>query len=139
MLVSADQSQFELVNRQFGACLLVPSFFDDFYEDFFNRSQEIRQLFSKTDMAAQKKLLHDGLLYLLMYASGKSTMAKTHLDRLGKTHSRSGLGIKPVMYSTWIESLIKTVERHHEEFKPSDAQAWREVLKLGTDRISSAY
>lgn len=135
---AADLAAFEVVNMQFGGCALNPKFFEDFYQDFTSQSAEIRAKFAGTDMKAQKDALRNGLTFLIMFATGKH-IAIDKLDRLGKTHARTGYNIRPEMYPLWINALIRTVARHTHEFDTASDKAWRHVLQLGVNRITSWY
>lgn len=134
----ADLEAYEIVKRQFGICCSHSEFLDDFYRDFTSKSPDIQKAFANTDMRAQKEALKSGLTFLIMYASG-NTFAANKLDRLGQTHSRNGYNIRPQLYSIWIDSLLRTVQKHITGFDQVAEQAWRRVLQLGVKRIQSAY
>ena len=134
----ADLEAHAIVKRQFGESTSNPSFFDDFYREFTHQSPEIAAAFAKTDMKSQKEALRSGLSFLIMYASGNS-FAVDKLDRLGKTHCRTGYNIKPTLYPIWINSLVRTVKKHVVGFDRTSEAAWRHVLQLGVNRIQSSY
>ena len=134
----SDLTAHEIVKRQFGMCCTQQDFFDDFYRDFTRQSPEILAAFAHTDMQQQKGVLQSGLTFLIMFASG-STYAGNKLDRLGQTHSRTGYNIRPQLYPLWVNSLVRTVQKHVVGFDRDAEQAWRRVLELGVNRIRSAY
>lgn len=135
----ADPANNAIVKKQFAHCVTKPTFFDDFYAEFTGRSPEIRQMFAKTDMSAQKAALRSGLSFLIMFAEGNSAFAAAKLDRLGQSHRRTQLNVRPELYPLWLQSLIKTVERHLPDFDESSRKAWKEILQLGVDRMVSHY
>ena len=67
-------------------------FFDSFYQYFLASSPEIRDKFAHTNMPAQKQLLRQGILNLVMHARG---LPDTKLRALGESHSRQRLDIDP--------------------------------------------
>ena len=134
----ADFTAIKIVKKQFGETSIRPTFFDDFYADFTRQSPEIAAAFAKTDMKAQKEALRSGLSFLLMFAEG-NTFASRKLDGIGKSHSRTGLAIRPQLYPLWVGSLIRTVKKHQENFDATSEAAWKRVLQVGVDRITSWY
>ncbi len=136
--VALPRELFEPVNKQFGECLLSKTFLDDFYAEFTGRSAEVRAMFANTDMTAQKDALRGGLTFLMLYANANA-FAADKLDRLGKTHARTGYNILPDMYPLWVDSLVKTVRKHSPGFTSEDESRWRKVLLHGIERIKSHY
>ena len=59
-----------LVMQSYGRCCASPDFFDSFYRHFLASSPLIREKFVDTDMSAQKQLLRQGILNLVMHARG---------------------------------------------------------------------
>jgi hemoglobin-like flavoprotein len=135
---TADLEAHDIVKKQFGEGSANLSFFDDFYREFTRQSPEIAAAFAKTDMKSQKEALRSGLAFLIMYSAGNS-FANDKLDRLGKTHCRTGYNIQPKLYPLWIESLVRTVKKHVPNFDRASETAWRHVLQLGVNRIQSWY
>jgi hemoglobin-like flavoprotein len=126
----------DLVMQSYGRCCASSSFFDDFYQHFLGSSSEIREKFTHTDMPAQKQLLRQGILNLVMYARG---MPDTKLRALGETHSRNGFNIRPELYQLWVEALLKTIGEHDKLCDGTVREAWREVLNKGVDVIKAGY
>ncbi|NWO05770.1 MAG: globin [Alteromonadaceae bacterium] len=126
----------DLVFQSYGRCCRNDEFFADFYDYFMASSDEIRKRFINTDMAAQRHLLRNGVMQLMLVARG---MSDRELRELGESHNRHNYNISPEWYSLWEQSLLKTVRDHDPEWSPQLHQAWREVLKPGIDLIRSAY
>ncbi|BBP81272.1 hemoglobin-like flavoprotein [Pseudomonas alcaligenes] len=124
------------VMQSYGRCCANPDFFDAFYRRFLDSSPQIRAKFTETDMPAQKALLRQGILNLVMFARG---MPDTKLRALGATHSREGFDIRPEMYDLWVESLLLTIAEHDKEHSTEVRSAWREVLNKGIEVIKSFY
>lgn len=126
----------DLVFQSYGRCCNRDAFFVDFYDFFMASSNIIRERFVKTDMAAQRHLLRNGIMQLILHARG---MSDRKLKALGESHSRSHYDIKPEWYSLWLDSLLKTVRLHDPKYSPELDAAWREVLTPGIDLIRGAY
>jgi len=126
----------DLVMQSYGRCCASPTFFDDFYRHFLASSPEVRDKFAHTDMPAQKLLLRQGILNLVMYARG---MSDSKLRALGESHSRARLDIRPELYDLWLEALLLTISSHDPKFEPRVREAWREVLNKGIAVIKGAY
>ncbi|MDP1799110.1 MAG: globin [Planctomycetaceae bacterium] len=134
-----DPSHYALVKDEFGRCLIKPTFFEDFYKEFIGKSSEIGRMFANTEMSSQKEALRAGLTFLIMYAEGKSPFATEKLDKLGASHKRTRLNVRPDMYPLWIQSLIATVRKHVPTFNETSLKAWQTVLQNGVNRIVSHY
>lgn len=126
----------DLVFQSYGRCCRKDDFFVDFYDFFMASSEAIRARFANTDMPAQRHLLRNGVMQIILVARG---MSDRKLRDLGESHSRKRMDIKPEWYALWEEALLKTVRAHDPEWTPELQQAWREVLKPGIDLIRGAY
>ena len=124
------------VMQSYGRCCANPAFFDSFYRHFLDSSPEIRAKFANTDMPAQKQLLRQGILNLVMHARG---MPDTKLRALGESHSRQHLDIRPELYDLWLDALLLTISEHDKECDADVRQAWREVLNKGIAVIKAGY
>ena len=100
------------VFQSYGRCCRKDDFFVDFYDFFMSSSDAIRNRFVDTDMAAQRHLLRNGVLQIIMVARG---MSDRKLRDLGESHSRSNYNIKPEWYDLWEQSLLKTLRAHDPE------------------------
>jgi hemoglobin-like flavoprotein len=136
---SITAADYALVKEQYGKCILCPTFFDDFYKVFTSKSPEINRLFANTEMSEQKHALRAGLTFLIMFAEGQAAFAADKLDKIGSTHKKTKLNIRPDMYPMWIQSLVATVKKHVPEFNDVALKAWTAVLQHGVNRIVSHY
>ena len=126
----------DLVMQSYGRCCASSGFFDSFYQYFLASSPEIREKFAHTNMPAQKQLLRQGILNLVMHARG---MPDTKLRALGESHSRERLDIRPELYDLWLDALLLTIGEHDKECDADVRQAWREVLNKGIAVIKAGY
>ncbi|NWO07239.1 MAG: globin [Alteromonadaceae bacterium] len=126
----------DLVFQSYGRCCGSETFFVDFYDHFMSSSDAIKNRFVNTDMAAQRHLLRNGIMQLILTARG---MPDRKLRALGESHNRENYNIKPEWYDFWLEALMKTVRVHDSEYTPELDKAWREVLSPGIDLIRGAY
>ncbi|TRX74256.1 globin [Pseudomonas mangiferae] len=124
------------VMQSYGRCCASTDFFDDFYRHFLASSPQVREKFLNTDMKAQKQLLRQGILNLVMYARG---MPDTKLRALGCSHARGALDIRPELYDLWLDALVQTISEHDKQFDTETRVAWREVLAKGINIIKSHY
>lgn len=129
-------SSANLVMQSFGRCCASATFFDSFYDTFLASSPLIREKFINTDMAAQKLLLRQGILNLVMHARG---MPDTKLRALGESHSRGSMNIRPEMYDLWVDALLSTISGHDKDSNAEVLQAWREILNKGIAVIKAGY
>lgn len=126
----------DLVMQSYGRCCASNGFFDSFYQYFLASSPQIRDRFANTDMPAQKQLLRQGILNLVMYARG---MPDTKLRALGATHARDGFNIRPELYDLWLDALLQAIGEHDKSCDADTRQAWREVLNKGISVIKAQY
>ncbi|MFL1466845.1 globin [Marinobacter sp. DUT-3] len=126
----------DLVFQSYGRCCKDEQFFVDFYDHFMGSSDAIRNRFVNTDMAAQRHLLRNGIMQLILVARG---MSDRKLRDLGESHSRHHYDISPEWYDLWLEALLRTVRMHDPEYTPELREAWEQVLKPGIEIIRGAY
>lgn len=126
----------DLVFQSYGRCCNSDQFFVDFYDHFMSSSDAIKKRFVNTDMPAQRHLLRNGVMQLILTARG---MPDRKLRALGESHNRNHYNINPEWYSLWLDALMKTVRLHDPEYTPALDRAWRGVLTPGIDLIRGAY
>ncbi|KXS53730.1 MAG: globin [Pseudomonadota bacterium] len=126
----------DLVFQSYGRCCRNDAFFIDFYDYFMSSSEVIKNRFINTDMAAQRHLLRNGIMQLILHARG---MSDRKLRALGESHNRNHYDIKPEWYDLWLSSLLKTVRKHDPEHTQTLESAWVEVLTPGIQLIKGAY
>jgi hypothetical protein len=95
-------------------------------------------MFEKTDMARQRRLLSEGVNWLILAARGRG-YAVSQVEKLGKLHGREGLRVSPGLYELWIDSLLKAVAKHDPNFNPTLESAWRAVLDVGISMMMKQY
>ena len=126
------------VQASFGRCGLNPDFLDAFYKNFLATSPEISTLFKNTDFKKQKKMLQMSLNMLLTYSMGTGVV-DGYMQQLSEKHSRRELNIDPRHYSSWLNSLMKTVKQYDAKFTPELEQAWRASLNKGIELMRAKY
>lgn len=122
--------------QSYGRCCASAAFFDDFYRTFLASSPEVRAKFERTDMPAQKLLLRQGILNLVLYARG---LPPTKLQALAASHSRDKLNIEPHLYDYWLDALLATIATHDAAFDKEIDDAWRGILRKGIEVIQAGY
>lgn len=126
----------DIVMLSYGRCCASDGFFDTFYEHFLASSLEVHDKFANTNMAAQKLLLRQGILNVVLYARG---MPDTKLRALGCSHSRKAMDIRPELYNLWFKALAKTIEEHDKQVTAEIIAAWREVINKSVAVIVAEY
>jgi hemoglobin-like flavoprotein len=121
-------------------CLANTDFLHDFYELFMASSPEVRAKFKNTDFPRQARVLADSL-YLMSVASESKgdAIAWKELDRLAVAHSRKGLDVRPELYESWLECLLKAASEYDPEFSPAMEGAWRRALGPGIEHLRAGY
>src|SRR5215470_3431238 len=130
--MSMNDQQLALFRSSVNRCLADEEFLEDFYDHFIASSDEVREKFKNTDMAAQKRALADSLYVLAVAAQGsQASPSWKQLERLARRHSRAEMDIRPGLYDLWLDSLLKAVAEHDEDYSPAIDSAWRAVLAEG--------
>lgn len=124
------------VFQSYGRCCNNEQFFIDFYEHFMSSSPVIRERFKNTDMPAQRHLLRNGIMQLVLFARG---MPASKLHALGESHSRRHLDIDPKWYANWVDALMNTLRQHDPQFDAEMELVWRRTIQAGVDIIRDAY
>jgi hemoglobin-like flavoprotein len=121
-------------------CLADNAFLHDFYELFIASSPEVREKFKATDFPRQTRVLADSLYIMAVAADSKEeAVAWKELDRLAERHSRKGLDIRPQLYESWLDCLVKAASDYDPDFSPGIEEAWRKALAPGIAYLSSRY
>jgi hemoglobin-like flavoprotein len=110
-----------------------------FYRIFFTKSPEIPALFTHTDFTVQKRLLKAAVLILIKYTPDEAEGSRHALERIGQTHSRGQLNIRPDLYPLFVDSLCEAVKAHDPEFSADLEALWRHRVRDGIDLITSMY
>ncbi len=127
-----------LVQQSYGRCCLSEGFFDDFYTAFVNKSPAIAEKFAHTDMAKQKRLLRQGISYMLMYYNN-SKLADSKISSIAETHARGHFAISPELYDIWLETLLDTIQAHDPMVDEALKTSWRNVMLKGIQAMAAKY
>ncbi len=112
-------------------------FISDFYDIFLGTSPEVADKFKRTDMSAQRTMLHDSLQMMVDF--NRTRVPTPSLEKLAEVHSRRGHDISPAFYDLWLDSLVAAVSRHDPEFDRDVELAWRIALSPGICFMRFAY
>lgn len=134
-VVVSSQSA-DVAFQSFGRCCKHEVFFEDFYNTFQAKSEDIRKMFLDTNMTEQRRLLRAGLLWLIMYARGAPG---GKLQHLAETHSRKGYNVNPALYGLWVDALMDTVRKHDPEYTAELETHWRNALRPGIEIIQNGW
>jgi hemoglobin-like flavoprotein len=113
-------------------------FADKFYAIFLNKSPEIALLFAQTDFERQRRLLRT-TVYIMVTQDLDDPTARETLERIGRSHGRSELNIRPELYDLWLDSICETVKDLDPEWTPETERFWRERMAPGIALITSLY
>ncbi len=123
-----DADALRLVSGRFGFCSVQPTFFDDFYHIFLRQSSDIRQLFDEPNPSEQKRLLREGISWMLREAIDSAGVA-SHGENASSPAQAGARFVVPAAYSDlWLRSLLRAVQKHDPLFDASHERAWRSVL-----------
>ena len=112
----------------FESCVKDDRFTRVFYDIFLASSDEVRDLFAKTDFATQRRALKASL-YTMVAASARKKADLSTLAELADRHRQ--LKIKPHHYELWLESLIAAVSKCSPRFDENVARVWRDAFHAG--------
>ncbi len=129
-------SDADRVFQSYGRSCNNPAFYEDFYNNFMQKSPEIRAMFANTNMEAQRALLRGGIMWLVMHARG---LPDTKIRALGESHSRHKMNINPMYYGMWVDALMETLQKYDTEFSADLEQCWRRSLRPAIEMIQSMY
>ncbi len=126
------------VRASFDRCEKSGDFAECFYEIFLNSSPEIAPLFAKTDFEQQRRLLR-ATVYIIVTRDVDDPRGQETLERIGRSHGRSELDIRPELYEIWLDSLCETAKRLDPGWTPDLESSWRERMAPGIALITSLY
>jgi truncated hemoglobin YjbI len=113
----------ESYERLFGVRVTMGESADRFFErfyDLFLEDPEVAELFASTDMQRQVQMLKKSLFQLVSFYVLNEPSAE--LRRLAEIHK--AVGVSPVMFDTWMQALLKTVEEFDPEFNELTELSW---------------
>jgi hemoglobin-like flavoprotein len=126
------------VRASFDRCEAAGDFAEKFYDVFLNSSPEIAPLFAKTDFKQQRKLLR-ATVYIMVTRDVTDPKGHETLERIGHSHARAKLNIRPELYDLWLDSLCETVKAMDAKRTPALERSWRECMAPGIALITSLY
>ncbi len=126
------------VRESYDRCCANGGFPATFYEIFFTKSPEIPKLFADTDFTQQKRHLRAALLLLVKYQPGDEP-TRIALEKIGRSHSRGELNIRPDLYPFFLESVCETIKRHDPEWSVELENQLKERVRGGVELIISMY
>ena len=133
-------SESETFRASLRRCLADTNFLHQFYELFMASSEEVREKFKGTEFPRQTRVLADSLYIMAVASESKDdAIAWKELDRLAERHSRSGLDIRPDLYESWLECLIKAAAAYDPDFSPEIEATWRSSLAPGIAHLRARY
>ena len=119
----------ELFNESYARIVLDPQRVERlvavFYDRFLARSARIRELFSGSDMEAQRVMLRRGLLTVGTFVT-TGLRATAQMRRLAQVHQE--LGLTQADYLEWTDALIDALAEVDPPLRPEVADAWRVAL-----------
>ena len=128
----------KIAKASYGRSSSVPTFFQDFYERFFEVCPAVKPLFAKTDFERQRRLLQHAFGLLLIFPAQPEAEPNL-LSRVAERHSRRDLNIDPTFYPLFLDSLIDTVKRYDPEYTSAVERAWRSTVAQGVAYMTSKY
>ncbi|MEZ4701354.1 MAG: CBS domain-containing protein [Rhodothermales bacterium] len=127
---------FQLFNDSLERCLEGNQFIEEFYDRFMHSSHQIAALFAHTDMERQYRMLR-GSIYMCMLAAKNHIQVRGRLSALGDRHNE--MGVRPLYYSFWLESLLETVRTNDPRFSDQIEDVWRAIMAPGIRLLVSRY
>ena len=128
----------DVVQTSFDRCLATGDFFQTFYDIFLATSPEITSKFAQTDFNKQKNLIKASVAMMIRLGTGNAN-ARRILEKVGNTHSRQALDIRPELYDLWLDSLCKAIQRHDPDYSAELEALWRENMQEGIKLVTDRY
>jgi len=122
-------------DSSFKQCVNDPYFLDNFYKIFLLSSDEVKLIFTDTDIETQKVMLITSIAYMTKTYDNDPSL----LTDIAHKHNKNNLNIKPHLYALWLDSLIAAAKSINSNFDTETEQLWREVLQPGIDYMISKH
>lgn len=133
-------SDTEVFRASLRRCLADNTFIHAFYDLFVDSSPEVREKFKSTDFPRQARVLADSLYLMAVASESKDdSIAWSEMNRLAERHSRKGLDVRPELYQSWLDCLVKAAAKFDPQFSPEIEASWRRALLPGIEHLRSAY
>ncbi len=126
------------VQASFKRCEQAGDFAEEFYSIFLNASTEIAPLFASTNFESQRTLLR-GTVFMMVMKDIDDQRAHGHFEKIGQSHARGQLNIKPELYEVWLDSLCQTVKQLDPEWTEELEEHWRQKMRPAIALITSMY
>ena len=92
-----------MCGASFDRCEAAGDFAEAFYEVFLNSSPEIAPLFAKTDFKKQRRAFEG-------HRDVDDPTSREALERVGHSHAKSKLDIRPDLYDLWLGQPLRNSE-----------------------------
>ncbi len=126
------------LKESFDRCEAAGDFAETFYDIFLASSPAIAPFFAETNFVKQRNLLR-ATVYILVTRMPDDPQARETLERIGQSHARTQLNVRPELYELWLDSVCATVEKLDPQWTPELETAWRAQLRPGIEVITSMY
>lgn len=126
------------VEESFERCMLKGDVVERFYALFMDSHPDIKPRFVNTDFDSQKKLLRQSIGLAILHARN-NPVGRIGINRLARSHSKSGLNIPPPLYAYWKKSFLQAVAEFDSEFSDELGSDWDRVLQKTIDDIAAGY
>jgi hemoglobin-like flavoprotein len=120
-----NQHNLEIFRKSLQRVTSSTAFFDSFYDNFINQSDEIGDFFKNRDMRQLKKKLRETLFMLAETAEGRPGL-RLYVQMLGRIHKR--LNVQRRHFRMWEEALLEAVRIHDSEYDDRVLAAWLYVI-----------
>lgn len=134
-----DRAEIEIFNDSLARCLRGDQFFQRFYELFLASSTEVRDKFSNTNFAKQRRMLQTSFYVLVEYIALGWPECQAYLERISAAHSKQGRDIRPELYDLWLDCLLRAVQASDEQYSTQVEAAWRYMMGAGIAFLKSRY
>ena len=127
-----------LAQASYARCREIPKFFASFYADLFARCPAAQPMFADTDFERQFRLIDHGIGLLINFnyqAEGEPNI----LSRLAEKHSRGRLEVNPVLYASFIATLVAMARKFDPEFTEETEEAYRLATFKGIAYMASKF
>lgn len=112
-------------------------FVSAFYDRLFEKHPELRALFARTDMEAQRKKLLGALVLVVEHLRSPEVLAPT-LAALGRRHQE--VGVLPEHYPLVGEVLLETLAAFlQDRWTPELAAAWQGAYEFLARQLLQSY
>ena len=74
-----------------------------------------------------------------VFLNSSPELAPLFAKRVGHSHARAKLNIRPELYDLWLDSLCETAKAMDAKWTPELERSWRECMAPGIALITSLY